>query len=672
MPDVRPSMLDEALQYAKHGWHVFPLHTPRPYGCSCRVSTCENIGKHPRTKHGVSDATTDPERITTWWGMWPDANVGLACGPSGLVVIDVDPRHGGDESLADLKKKWGRETFLTVSSHTGGGGEHYFFAQPSGVPISNVSSSPKFTGPLGPGIDVRAMGGYVVAPPSIHASGELYEWYEGESPFERTPQRLPLPLIEALETRTTERKDSAPVSAAAILAGVPEGGRDHSLFQLASKLRYADVPIDWAYQLVEAAADACIPPFDRKLARLKVSWAYKKYEAGQGAFVSPEEAEDALTHAEGLQGRVDLLPHILGTMPPPEWLIDGILLRGHVHMFHGEPGCGKTNIALYVVIETLRKGLPVLFVDEESGPQMIGDRLRLMGLEQEHVANLHYFPFAGITVDDSGPFLQYVAETQPALVLWDSMADVLTTSHLDEGDAADVTRWLTASAIPAARLHNAACLILDHETKDQGNTRYSRGSGAKKAKMDIAYHVEKTVDFDQTRVGRVTLSNTKNRVGIAEPKAVFAVGGENGMLIAERYKPGAADATTLSDRERETLAIVRNSAPDGVGNAELQAALGVGKTHVTTLAKSLMEKGLISQTGAGRSTKYLPEESTSGRLETDSGRFPEESYSATRGDPPYVVGGPPLADYAQGGRIGKNPQETKRHWWEEKQEDDEW
>ena len=118
--------------------------------------------------HGVTQATTDADSVSYWWRSRPDANIGLATGT--VVVIDTDPRHGGDRALAELENKHAK---LPPTWHvaTGGGGQHiYFAAPPRRAPIKNS------VGQLGPGIDVRGLGGYVIAPPSRHISGQQYRW----------------------------------------------------------------------------------------------------------------------------------------------------------------------------------------------------------------------------------------------------------------------------------------------------------------------------------------------------------------------------------------------------------------------------------------------------------------------------------------------------------------
>ena len=121
---------------------------------------CEPGGKRPLTPSGFWDATTDPRRVRAWWGRRPSANVGVPTGRrSGLVVLDVDRGGGGPESLAALEREHGPAP-ETARARTGGGGAHLFFRYPPGREVRNSA------GVLGPGLDVRGEGGYVVVPPS--------------------------------------------------------------------------------------------------------------------------------------------------------------------------------------------------------------------------------------------------------------------------------------------------------------------------------------------------------------------------------------------------------------------------------------------------------------------------------------------------------------------------
>ena len=97
-----------ARWYANHGWPVVPLHSMKDGRCSCGRPDCASPGKHPVTRHGLKDANRDPTKVEAWWTRRPSANVGIVTGTAaGIVVIDVDPRHGGDEALAELLREHG-------------------------------------------------------------------------------------------------------------------------------------------------------------------------------------------------------------------------------------------------------------------------------------------------------------------------------------------------------------------------------------------------------------------------------------------------------------------------------------------------------------------------------------------------------------------------------------
>jgi hypothetical protein len=139
---------------------VLPLHTPDPDGrCSCGRADCPNPGKHPRSRHGLCDASTNAARVRAWWAAWPDANIGVATGR--LVVLDVDDAHGR-AALATLEHAH-RRLPRTLTAASGRGAHLYFHAGPQRVANSVAR--------LGAGLDVRGRGGYVVAPPSLHADG---------------------------------------------------------------------------------------------------------------------------------------------------------------------------------------------------------------------------------------------------------------------------------------------------------------------------------------------------------------------------------------------------------------------------------------------------------------------------------------------------------------------
>lgn len=226
------NMQEEALKLASEGYAVFPLHTPNSAGhCSCRAGAdCRSSGKHPRTPQGIKDATTDAAQIKSWWQKWPTANIGMAMGEvSGLVAIDIDPRHGGDASLCELIEQY-EDLPGTLRAKTGGGGHHLLYAYP-GVTFKNSSSL------LGEGIDVKTDGGYIVAAPSLHSSGQRYEW-KGTSELSPLPPWLLL-LLTTEKTSAGQQDSSSHTAGAFNLDGpmIMEGGRNTRLFKIACALR---------------------------------------------------------------------------------------------------------------------------------------------------------------------------------------------------------------------------------------------------------------------------------------------------------------------------------------------------------------------------------------------------------------------------------------------------
>ena len=150
-----------ALAYARHGWWVFPL-APR-----------QKVPAGELAPHGVKDASREPAQLREWWGDRPDHGIGLACGPSGLAVVDIDPRNGGLLSMEALVATH-KDVPPCPVAETGGGGWHYVYAAPKGVRLRN--------GAIAAGVDLKCDGGYIAVAPSVHPSGRAYRWVSSARP----------------------------------------------------------------------------------------------------------------------------------------------------------------------------------------------------------------------------------------------------------------------------------------------------------------------------------------------------------------------------------------------------------------------------------------------------------------------------------------------------------
>lgn len=183
------SLVRAALAYAASGLHVLPI---RPGA------------KTPLTEHGVHDASADEAQIRSWWGRCPNAGVGIACGPSRLLVVDLDGPQAVEAWRALLAEHGDRATTATVRTARGW---HCWYRLPGDVELGNS------VGRLGPKIDTRGAGGYVIAPPSVHPSGAVYTWREPRLPVREAPAWL----VSALCDRPvvpSERPPAPPLSTA--------------------------------------------------------------------------------------------------------------------------------------------------------------------------------------------------------------------------------------------------------------------------------------------------------------------------------------------------------------------------------------------------------------------------------------------------------------------------
>ncbi len=220
-------VVDLVPRYARAGIAVLPLHTVRGGRCSCGRD-CPTPGKHPRLRHGAKDATCDLGRIAEWLARWPDTNWG-GVPPHGVIVLDVDPRNGGENSLRELQARHGRLP-VTLTACTGSGGRHLWLTHPG--PTAGI---------LAAGIDVKKAGGYVVLPPSVHACGGAYLWatYRAVAPAPGwvtdllAPTVPPVPAVPQQRDGQRDRRDVRGLLG--FIAAAPVGQRNSRLYWAACR-----------------------------------------------------------------------------------------------------------------------------------------------------------------------------------------------------------------------------------------------------------------------------------------------------------------------------------------------------------------------------------------------------------------------------------------------------
>ena len=246
-PDSLPDSLSPAgraaLGYAGLGWSVLPL------GAKSKRPLIAWRALEARRAGGAE--------IQGWFRRWPDANVGIVTGAiSRLIVLDIDPKHGGEIGLAALVRRHG-PLRPTVEAATGGGGRHFYFASPGGE-IRNRAG-------LAQGIDLRGDGGYIVAPPSIHPSGRPYAWVAGRSPHEFPLAPMPpwIPRMSGASGGGSGGGRSTEDWRKLVREGVDEGTRNATIASLTGHLLGHGVDAEVARDLMLAwNRTRCRPPLD--------------------------------------------------------------------------------------------------------------------------------------------------------------------------------------------------------------------------------------------------------------------------------------------------------------------------------------------------------------------------------------------------------------------------
>lgn len=270
------ALLESALRIAAAGWAVLPLYTPVDGACDCRRPDCSSPGKHPRTRNGLNDATTDTDQIRKWWGIWPDVNIGAVV-PHGLVVVDVD--------MADLSTVFAADEVPHTATSRTGRGWHLIYC---------TSTPPRPKVGVRAHVDLRGPGSYIVVPPSLHVGGARYEWVV---PIEDGISDAPGWVVEAARSPRTagDRPGNSDNT-------IPEGRRNASLTSLAGAMRRRGMTAaEIAAALLAVNADRCQPPLSDDEVRA-IAASVVRYEPETSADgrsrpaeqLQPDEAEGEL------------------------------------------------------------------------------------------------------------------------------------------------------------------------------------------------------------------------------------------------------------------------------------------------------------------------------------------------------------------------------------------
>ena len=567
-----------ALGYARQGWPALALHTPDAEGrCSCGNAACESPGKHPRGSLGVYDATTDPEVIRRWWATWPDANVGLACGHA-FAVEDIDG-PGGYAIHAELQGDHEQPQTLTVLTSRG---EHRYYATNGSAPDGwEIKRPPDSLG-------LRSRGSIVVAPPSRHYSGHIYQWL-GESPVTERPGWL----VKTAREPTAPTAPAAPqdpdrlrtVGLAALDAELaqlaahgtaPGTGRHTALFSCSCALHRhvgaESLSGAEAMSALRRGADLLGLPWDAETIHQVESGRAKGLAepyvltdrsngavqpGGRGGGGAPlgittttsQEAQDGADDPRRLD-----MAHLLA-QPPREvpWRNRDLTADGKVTTLAGQGGDGKSWVAqalaqgVYEGTEVAgiacTKGRGLLF-DAEAGKDEVVRRFRLAATPAEAIA---VYDADGLhIVRDQAYFRAVIERERPQLVIFDSLRTL--ASGADEDSSRDMEPIMGALRRMARSLE-VAVLLIHHRGK--GDPPY-RGSSVIRDQTDLMFMLARERG-DPERATRRYLEPVKFRAGREPARRWLNIDTDDqGRMVvstAEAYMAGSGNSVRDSLRE---------------------------------------------------------------------------------------------------------------------------
>jgi hypothetical protein len=589
VPEKNP-LLRAALFYAQRlHWPVLPAK-PR--------------AKQPLTQHGSLDATTDEAQIRAWWKKWPTANVALRTGVF-FWVLDVDPAHGGDQSLMRLVAAHGalRDTLM---QKTGGGGSQRFYLQPEQAVI--VGKAPLYDDY--PGIDARGENNYVVVEPSIHPSGNRYTWDTvRQSILEEPPQPADPWLIEWVTQAANGAAPNGGRRQFHLPEKIPYGEQHKYLVSLAGKMRAA-----WmGYQeIVEALWEVnqkrCEKPGPREhieqYARSVCN--YTPGPAHQPAPVIDVPAVLAPPVREHAVASYD------ADCPEPTPLIEPILYPG-LTILGGRPKMGKSWFALQLAIALVNqlkvggylavpKKYRCLYVSLEDRKPQLKKRLRHLVPDASYLHGLDLqYELAPLLAGGAEQLDQSLTREPVDLLIVDSLLAAAQQAGRKNMDLMQNDYNLVRALRELAVKHSIALVLIAHTRKASGDfLDLIQGTSGTTAAADAVWVLQRTPD------GKATLSVTGREV----PNNVFGL--VRAQSSAAWTITGEGDEVTQSDARQDILQLLRDKCrpardrktgkvktSPGLSPSAIAKELHKPISSINRQLAALCELGLVLRTGYG-------------------------------------------------------------------------
>ncbi len=614
---------DYVLEIAvARGWKLFPCHSIERGKCTCpKGADCTSAGKHPRTVNGVKDASADVETIAMWRDVYPDANWAVACGAdSGVMVVDVDRRHDGFDSLDLLALDRGG-----LEALTGGGGLHVFITYEAGFTNRN--------GML-PGIDFKTDGGYVILPPSRHESGSSYQWRTDGEPVSVSPE------LRGYLTRPKE--PTLGNQGASLMAPVAEGGRNDGLIARLGAWRRKLGDDRPAVELLARAWGRSVGLDDQEIARtIESAWRLPHVDlAISWPLASPEELDDyeRMVRERMLRLRVDsdarvrfdvesrpeapgfdvaTLGEVLARADEPAWRVDQLMPADASTLVVAQHKAGKTTLMLNLVRSLLTGSafLGELDVDpveqtvamlnhEVSGHQIARwaheagvphDRFVLVNLRGRRN------PFAH--ADDRAALAVHLRDAGVETLIVDPFGRAFSGQNQDS--ASEVGAWLsTLDEFARADVGARDVILTAHAGWDEGRTR---GSTALNDWPDAIWTMTKN-----ERTGERHFKADGRDVSLDKAPLEWHEGRQLKLLDADARRAQSV-FVTQSRMQQEILAVVKES--PGCSRRGIEKCVGGNSAQLRQAIDSLVKLGWIEDKGSKAGSQFFAVDRTSEQQE---------------------------------------------------------
>lgn len=591
------SMLEAALTYLRRGWSVIPLQ--------------------PRGKIPLVEWVTYQERLPTeeevrnWWHHTPDANIGVVTGRvSGLVVVDLDPARGADVDQESRTHPTG------LSVRTGSGGAHLYYRYPSGQGrVSNAVGKG--------GRDVRADGGQVVVPPSVHASGGVYSW-NGDGP----PSAVPAWVAAGAAGPASGDRASGPADptwlSSLLRDGVAHGGRNDAAARLAGYLANKAIPVDVAIAVVSSWNAKNVPPLPESELRQTVDSVYRTHT--RRAVADEPVYQHAVEQSRLVSGdspftlmAFDQYMSRFGDQDVA-WLVEGWMPESTIAFSISPPGTYKTWTLLDLCV-SVASGMPFLghFKVNNPGPVVIIQQEDYHGQTVERLATISRSKFGLVPVvggaDDFNvslppplpiyvhpdrllrfadpkimqAFATQIERIRPRLVVLDPLYS-----------AADSEDYMAKAAQQMFILKNlrdrtGCAFLLAHHTKKgaEGTTREGGwGSQFLNAFLETGWQIRPEADEGVIRVRR----HFKVSKNAPEIQVTFDI---NTSPVDPHFNVTWKDAPADGQVSVEQILNVLSESLDPMTISGIADELKVHRSTVSRKVKALVEAGKIIKEGKG-------------------------------------------------------------------------